>query len=132
KIGGDATKLFEFRRLSRQNVMNEPGPTFKAVLPCDYELRIGQDRVRSVCFVLAETINGGRITATQLFEQFFCLFAELLERRTAGQTRCGIRHVDLLSIVPVSARGPKEDRDCRNGCSGGLSPFRGRDAACYA
>jgi hypothetical protein len=35
-------------------------------------------------------------------------------------------------VTPVSARGPKEDRVFGRQMSGGLSPFRGRVAACYA
>src|SRR5687768_12878767 len=76
KIFCDPSVLFEFRRLSKLNVMHEPGPTFKTVFASDDELSVRQDRIGNVRFVFAQPLHGGRIVVAQLLEQFFSSFAK--------------------------------------------------------
>jgi len=112
EVAGDRFVLFEADRGQRLDVMFELRPTLEAVLARHGELRHGERRAR------------------HSFETFPGLFLELLQRWPRRELRRGIRHSDLLSTAPASARqAERRSNRRRTEYSGGLGPLRGREAS---
>src|SRR5215213_299565 len=88
KIFRDTTVLFEIRRLSGQDVVNEPGPTVETMFASENELGIGQYWIGNVWFNFAKPFRSRRIAVAKLSHQFLSLFAKLSQGWTIGQTRC--------------------------------------------
>src|SRR5438045_6441551 len=112
--------------------MLEFGPARESVLAGEHQLRVGECdwfagndawmmRVKAVC-------RRSVIAAIRL-QQFFGLFAELLQRwtRGQGQRRGRTRHRISFRWRPRPHDGLKEDQAFQLLLrSGGLGPFRGR------
>jgi hypothetical protein len=80
-----------FGQLNGRNVMNKFRPVLESVLAGQNELSVGEDhlvgcrRIGQALNLAAEALCGGGITGSVCAQEFFGLFAELLQRRTRGQ-----------------------------------------------